>query len=157
MTGKIEPVDVDNPFDRITAIAARVLSAPIAIMSIVDSGREWFKTRFNIDFDQIEKETGRYSSANLYHAAWMPEDATTSPHVLADPAVAAKFGLEFYVAVPLCVKDGTQLGLLCVLDYEKREIGASERATLEDLGAMAMAEFESRMRQYLAGKYAGTA
>ena len=154
LTGTIEP-QTENPFDRITAIAARVLSAPIAIMSVSDSGREWLKSRFNIDMAQVEKDTGRYNSANLYQAAWMPKDATVSPHILADPAVAAQFGMEFYVAVPLRTTDGTELGLLCVLDYEKRELGAGERATLEDLSAMAMTEFELRLRQYLTGKYAG--
>jgi serine/threonine protein kinase len=153
VTGTVEP-SMESPFDRITAVAARVLSAPIAIMSVVDSGREWFKTRFDIDLAQIEEETGRYNSANLYQAAWIPEDASAGPHALADPKVAAAFGLEFYVAVPLVTKDGTTLGILCVLDYEKREIGETEQATLEDLAALAMAELESKLRQYLASKYA---
>jgi sigma-B regulation protein RsbU (phosphoserine phosphatase) len=155
LTGKIEPAPTDNPFDRITAIAARVLSAPIATMSLADSGKEWFMKRFNIDFDQAQKEAGKYSSANLYQATWIPEDASVNPHVLADPAVAKEFGLEFYAAVPLVVGDGTQIGLLTVLDFENREITESELATLKDLAAMAMAELDSRIRQYLASKFAG--
>lgn len=155
LTGKVEPPATDNPFDRITAIAARVLSAPIATMSLADSGREWFMSRFNIDFDQAQREAGRYASANLYQATWIPEDASVNPHVLADPAVAKEFGLEFYVAVPLVANDGTTIGLLTVLDFEKREITSAERATLEDLAAMAMTELDSRIRQYLAAKFAG--
>ncbi len=155
MTGKIEPAPTENPFDRITAIAARVLSAPIATMSLADSGKEWFMKRFNIDFEQAQREAGRYASANLYQATWIPEDASVNPHVLADPAVAKEFGLEFYVAVPLIASDGTTIGLLTVLDFEKREVSDAERATLEDLAAMAMNELDFRIRQYLAGKYAG--
>jgi serine/threonine protein kinase len=154
MTGKIEPAPTENPFDRITAIAARVLSAPIATMSLAESGQEWFMRRFNIDFAQAQKEAGRYASANLYQATWIPEGASVNPHVLADPAVAKEFGLEFYVSVPLVVSDGTTIGLLTVLDFEKREITDSERATLEDLAAMAMTELDSRIRQYLAAKFA---
>lgn len=155
MTGKIEPAPTENPFDRITAIAARVLSAPIATMSLADSGREWFMKRFNIDFEQAQREAGRYASANLYQATWIPEDASVNPHVLADPQVARDFGLEFYAAVPLVAGDGTTIGLLTVLDFEKRELTDAERATLEDLAAMAMNELDSRIRQYLANKFAG--
>lgn len=151
-TGPIEPPG-ESAFDRITAIAARVLSAPIALMSVTDTGREWFKARLDIDLAQIEKETGRYNSANLYQAAWIPEDATAGPHILAEPEVAAKFGFEFHVAVPMLTKDGVQLGQLTVLDFEKREICEAELATLHDLAAMAMIELDSRLRQYLAEKY----
>jgi len=140
----------ESVFDRITAVAARVVSAPIAIMSIVDTGREWLRSR-GVDLAAIERETGRYSSANLYQATWIPTDASADPQVLADPAVAARFGLEFYAAVPLLVADGTELGLLCVLDFSARELSEAERAVLEDLARMAMAEFERQLAEYLKG------
>lgn len=144
----------DNPFDRITAMAARIFSAPIALMALVDTGRQWMKSALGVDWVQLEQETGRYRSANIYKAAWIPEDASAEPHVLADPQVAAALGLGFYVSVPLTHSDGTVLGALCVLDFEPRTITDSETATLNDLAAMAMNEFESRLRVYLANRRA---
>lgn len=144
----------DNPFDRITAMAARIFSAPIAIMALVDTGRDWIKSYLGVDLAQLEQETGRYRSANIYRAAWIPEDASTEPHVLADPHVAAKLGLGFYISVPLTHTDGTVIGALCVLDFEPRTISDSETATLYDLAAMAMNEFDSRLRIYIASKRA---
>lgn len=74
--------------------------------------------------------------------------------MLADPLVAAKFGLEFYAGVPLVVRDGTQIGVLCVLDFAARELSDAERTVLEDLAHMAMAEFETQLAAYLAARIA---
>jgi serine/threonine protein kinase len=146
----------ESAFDRITAIAARVVSAPIAIMSIVDSGREWLLAR-GIDLAAIEQETGKYSSANLYQAAWIPTDASTDPQVLRDPLVAAQFGLEIYASVPLFVSDGTQIGVLCVLGFEPRQTTEAELTVLEDLARMAMSEFNGQLDEYFERRTAETA
>ena len=135
----------DGAFDHITAIAARTFKAPIAIVSIVDEDRIWFKSHHGIEIDQITKDPGLCASAIVKGEPWVIEDARTDPRALANPLVAGEFGLQFYVGVPLTTSDGHNLGTLCVLDFEPRPVGADELATLKDLAAMVMVELELRL------------
>ena len=135
----------DGAFDRITAIAARTFNAPVAMVSIVDDNRIWFKSHHGIELDQITKDPGLCASAILQGEPWIIEDARTDPRALANPLVAGAFGLQFYVGVPLTTADGFSLGTLCVLDFEPRSVGGDELATLKDLAAMVMVEMELRL------------
>jgi serine/threonine protein kinase len=133
----------DDAFDRITAIAARVLEAPIALVTIVDEDRIWFKSHHGLDLLQIDRDPGLCSSAVMQGAPWVVEDARFDPRTLANPLVAGSFGLQFYVGVPLTTREGYNLGTLCVLDFEPRTVSQQQIATLEDLAAMVMNELEA--------------
>ncbi len=135
----------DGAFDRITAMAARILETPIAIVSIVDTDRIWFASRYGIDVEQIDREPGLCSSAIMFDQPWVVTDARYDPRVLANPLVAGEFGLQFYAGVPLRTRDGHNLGTLCVIDFEPREISDDQVKTLEDLAALAMTELELRL------------
>jgi hypothetical protein len=135
----------DGTFDRIAALAARVFSAPVAIVSVVDHDRIWFKARHGIDVDQIGREPGLCSSAILQNGPWIVEDARTDARALSNPLVASDFGLQFYAGVPLRTRDGFNLGTLCVLDFAPRPVTDAEIATLKDLAAMVMSELELRL------------
>jgi serine/threonine protein kinase len=135
----------DGAFDRITALAARVLKTPIAIVSIVDADRIWFKSRHGLDVEQIGRDPGLCASAILNGDPWIIEDARLDPRTLTNPLVASEFGLQFYAGVPLTTSDGYNLGTLCVLDFKPRTMTDEEVATLKDLGAMVMAEMEIRL------------
>ncbi|MBA2443995.1 MAG: GAF domain-containing protein, partial [Nocardioidaceae bacterium] len=104
----------DDAFGRITALAARLLDVPIAIVSIVDADRIWFKSHHGVDVDQIDREPGLCASAVLQYGPWVVEDASVDPRTLAHPLVAGDFGLRFYVGIPLTTHDGYNLGTLCV-------------------------------------------
>ena len=135
----------DQAFDRITALAARACDAPIAIVSIVDEDRIWFKSHHGLDIDQIDRDEGLCASAILHDAAWIIENAKTDPRALANPLVAGEFGLRFYLGVPLRTADGFNLGTLCVLDFEPREATDRQVADLTDLAAIVMDELELRL------------
>jgi eukaryotic-like serine/threonine-protein kinase len=135
----------DGAFDRITALAARLLKAPIAIVSIVDHDRIWFKSHHGVDVEQIEREPGLCASAMLHGEPWVVGDARNDPRTLANPLVAGDFGLQFYAGVPLKTKDGFGLGTLCVLDFEPRSVTQDDIANLEDLAAMVMSQLELRL------------
>ena len=140
-----------NTFDHITHKAAEIFSAPIAIATVADSGRAWFKEKYGIDLAESERETGRYNSAILYQEQWIADDASSDPAILADPEVASRFGLEFFVSVPLLTPDGHLLGQLCVLDFEDRPVTDKERGALEELAASALTELGERLAEYQAG------
>ncbi|MET1153740.1 protein kinase [Arthrobacter sp.] len=135
----------DGAFDHITALAARLLSTPIAIVSVVDHDRIWFKSHHGLDIEQIDREPGLCASAILQNGPWIINNAPADPRALANSLVAGDFGLKFYAGVPLKTRDGYNLGTLCVLDFEPREITAADILTLEDLAAVVMNDLELRL------------
>lgn len=135
----------DGAFERVTRLAAKLLDAPIAIVSIVDHDRIWFKSRYGLDVDQIGREPGLCASAILQDGPWVIEDARRDPRSLANPLVAGKFGLQFYAGAPLRTSDGHNLGTVCVIDKQPRELSESGREVLEDLAAIVVDELELRL------------
>ncbi len=136
----------DGSFDRIAALAARVFSVPVAIVSVVDHDRIWFKAHHGTDVTQIGRDPGLCASAILQDGPWVVEDAVTDPRTLSNPLVAGEFGLQFYAGVPLRTPDGFNLGTFCILDREPREFSAEDTRTLEDLAAIVMNDLEMRLQ-----------
>lgn len=135
----------DGAFDRITAIAARIFNVPIAIISIVDHDRIWFKSYHGVPVQQIDREAGLCASAILQDVPHILEDASKDVRSLANPLVAGDFGLRFYAGVPLHTHDGYNLGTLCVIDKEVRSITESQIADLRDLASLVMDQMELRL------------
>jgi sigma-B regulation protein RsbU (phosphoserine phosphatase) len=135
----------DGAFERVTAMAARLFDVPISIVSIVDSDRIWFKSHHGLDVDEIGREPGLCASAILQDDPWLVTDAACDPRTLANPLVAGEFGLRFYAGVPLTTHDGYNLGTLCVIDREPRQVSDAEVATLRDLASVVMDELELRL------------
>ncbi len=134
----------DGAFDRITAMAARLFGVPVAIVSIVDTDRIWFKSHHGLDVDELAREPGLCASAILQNEPWIVGDARLDPRALANSVVACETGFQFYAGVPLATHDGYNLGTICVLDYQPREVTADEVATLTDLAHLVMSELELR-------------
>ena len=134
----------EDAFDNITSLAARTLRTPVAIVSVVDSERIWFKSAHGLDITEITRDPGLCASAILSDEPWVIEDARHDPRAQTNPLVAGEFGLQFYAGVPLTTPDGYNLGTLCVLDFSPRTITFDEIATLIDLAAMVMRELELR-------------
>ncbi|MDX8435483.1 MULTISPECIES: HWE histidine kinase domain-containing protein [Mesorhizobium] len=106
----------DPDFDRITALAAAVLQAPIALITLVDAERQWFKS--SLGLDETETTAGMPFSAHAIAAGDEPmvvTDATLDPRFAASPAVSGKHRIQFYAGVPMVVA-GARIGTLCVLD-----------------------------------------
>jgi serine/threonine protein kinase len=135
----------DGAFDRITGLAARLFSVPIAIVSVVDHDRIWFKSHHGTPVEQIDRDPGLCASAILRGNPWIVEDAAADPRTLSNPLVADGFGLRFYAGAPLRTRDGYNLGTLCILDYEPRTLTEEETTTLQDLAAVVMNDLELRL------------
>lgn len=135
----------DGTFDRITALAARLFSVPIAIVSVVDEHRIWFKSHHGLDATEIDRVPGLCASAILSTDPYVLPDASVDPVALANPLVAGEFGLRFYAAAPLTTSDGFNLGTLCVIDHETRDMTAEEMATLQDLADVVVSHLELRL------------
>lgn len=136
----------DGAFDHITAMAARLLRTPIAIVSIVDHDRIWFKSRYGLaDVTEIARAPGLCASAILDSRPWVVTDAACDPRTLANPLVAGEFGLRFYAGVPLTTADGYNLGTLCVIDHAPREVSDNDIELLKSLARLVMDQMEMRL------------
>ncbi|MGH9678096.1 MAG: PAS domain-containing protein, partial [Candidatus Acidiferrum sp.] len=135
----------DGACDRITAIAARLFDVPISIISIVDHDRIWFKSHHGLSATETGRDPGLCASTILRDEVHVLPDATCDVHALANPLVAGEFGLRFYAGVPLRTSDGFNLGTLCVIDKEPREVSTEEIAHLNDLASVVMDQLELRL------------
>ncbi|MCW2921628.1 MAG: multi-sensor hybrid histidine kinase [Thermoleophilia bacterium] len=136
----------DGAFDRVTRLASTLLDMPIAIVSIVDTDRIWFKSAYGLDgVDEIGRDAGLCASAILQEGPWIVGEAHVDPRTLANPLVSSDFGLRFYAGVPLTTNDGFNLGTLCVIDKEPRELPPNGEQILADLAAIVVDELELRL------------
>ncbi len=136
----------DGSFNKMTALAAKIFNVPIAIISLVDSDRIWFKSHFGIDIEQIEKSPGLCASAILSDDIYLVEDAKNDPRCLANPLVAGSLGLEFYAAAPLHTKEGYNLGTFCIIDKKQRYINSDQREMLKQMASIVTDQMELRMQ-----------
>jgi sigma-B regulation protein RsbU (phosphoserine phosphatase) len=136
----------DGAFDRIARLAATLFDVPIAIVSIVDTDRIWFKSHHGLDVDQTDREPGLCASVILQGDTWIVTDARTDTRTLANPLVAGELGLRFYAGHPLTTSDGYNLGTLCVIDHEPREVTEEEAQLLAELAGMVMEQMELRLQ-----------
>jgi len=135
----------DGAFDRVTAMAARLLRVPIAIVSIVDSDRVWFASHHGLNVAQIPRGPGLCASAIWADQPVVIPDARLDPVASTNPLVVGDVGLRFYAAAPLRTADGFSLGTCCVIDHEPRRLSAEQIATLTDLAAMVVHELDVRL------------
>ena len=135
----------DGAFDRITALAARHFHVPVALVSLVDEDRIWFKSRHGLDADQIPRSPGLCASVIFSDEAYVVRNALEDPRTLANPLVAGAMGLRFYAAVPLVTHDGHRLGTMNIIDFVPRELDAAGLSDLYEFAGLVMDQMELRL------------
>ncbi len=135
----------EESFDRITRLAQTVLQVPVALVSLVDSDRQWFKSRQGLDVAETPRNISFCAHAILRDEALVVPDATLDPRFADNPFVTGDFGLRFYVGVPLRNRDGFKLGTLCCIDRKPRDLSPDQIAILEDLARLVVDELELRL------------
>lgn len=135
----------DGAFDRITNLASAIFKVPIAIISLVDTDRIWFKSHHGLPINQIDREPGLCASAILSNDTYVVENAIEDPRTLANSLVAGDFGLRFYAAAPLQTEENCNLGTLCIIDKTPRSFTAEDKAILKQLATIVMDEMEMRL------------
>jgi GAF domain-containing protein len=139
----------DGAFDRITTLAAKMFNMPIAIISLVDEDRIWFKSASGLEINQLDREPGLCASAILSDELYIVEDARRDPRALSNPLVAGQFGLQFYAASPLTTREGYRLGTFCIIDKKQRFLNNQQKEMLKDLAGIVMDELEIRLEARL--------
>ncbi len=136
----------DGAFDRITRLAAQIFDAPVAICSIIDHERIWFKSAHGLaGVAELPREPGLCSSAIDRNEPYVVEDALADPRSCGNSLVTGPFGLRFYVGIPLHTNDGHNLGTLCVVDRETRVADPEKVEMLASLAKIVIDELELRL------------
>jgi GAF domain-containing protein len=135
----------DGSFDRITRLAATLFDVPIAIISLVDTDRIWFKSAYGLNVNQINRDPGLCASAILSDEVYVVDNAAADPRTLTNPLVASEFGLRFYAAAPLQTESQCNLGTLCIIDKTPRSLTEKEQKLLKELAEIVMDEMELRI------------
>lgn len=136
----------EESFDRITALAARLFDVPIALISLVDEFRAWFKSCYGFDTREISRDATICNFAVLSDDVLVVADTRNDPRFACQPFAISEPGIRFYAGAPLITHDGFNLGTLCLVDSKPRhELSAEQRATLADLAAMVVDELELRL------------
>lgn len=139
--------------DRIVTLAADLLAAPVALFSVVDVDRIWFKARHGLELEYIEREPGFCASALVQDGPWLVSNAPTH-HEARENRLVKEFGLSAYAGVPLAVGDGSRLGALCIMDRHARDFAIRDIGILQNLAALIVDQLEMRASSREAAKSA---
>jgi EAL domain-containing protein (putative c-di-GMP-specific phosphodiesterase class I)/GAF domain-containing protein len=124
-------------FDRLTRLAATALGVPIALISLIDEKREWFKSRFGFSFREIPRNDSFCAHAIVAEDMLVVGDATQDSRFCDNPLVVGDPHVRFYAAVPLRTEDGLALGTLCIMASEPRAgLSLEQAGMLRDLAAL---------------------
>jgi diguanylate cyclase (GGDEF)-like protein len=126
----------EEAFDRITRMAARLLHAPTALVSLVDKDVQWFKSRCGFEGTETARNISFCGHAILEHEPLVINDATKDPRFHDNPLVTGEPHVRFYVGVPIYSVDRMPIGTLCVIDRVPREVSSDDLDMLRDLARM---------------------
>jgi diguanylate cyclase (GGDEF)-like protein len=129
-------------FDRVTRLASRLLKMPIALVSLVDEDRQWFKSRVGLDAEETSRELAFCAHAICDSSVMVVPNAQDDPRFSANPLVTGAPDIRFYAGAPLRTDDGHNMGTLCVIDRTPREFTEEERILLDDLAHIVIDELE---------------
>ena len=134
----------EEVFDDLTELAARICGAPIALISLVDEQRQWFKSRVGVRQTETARDISFCAHAILHNDLFIVPDATLDPRFAKSPLVTTDPKIRFYAGAPLVTPDGHALGTLCVLDRVPRELNADQRQALRVLARHVISQLELR-------------
>jgi ribonuclease BN (tRNA processing enzyme)/GAF domain-containing protein len=126
----------EERFDRCTRIAAALFDVPIALVSLVDTNRQWFKSRYGLDVAETPREQAFCAHAILQEDILLIPDALLDDRFAENPLVTGEPRVRFYAGCPLSLADGSRLGTLCLIDHQPRDFDQRRLALMRDVARM---------------------
>jgi PAS domain S-box-containing protein len=137
----------EKDFDDITLIASQICGTPISLITLVDSGRQWFKSRVGLDTPETPRDLAFCAHAiNKPHEMMVIPDSREDERFADNPLVTGAPEVIFYAGVPLINPDGFALGTLCIIDNKPKELNEQQKTALKSLSSYVVNLLELRRK-----------
>jgi diguanylate cyclase (GGDEF)-like protein len=133
----------DERFDRLTRIAVKLFDVPVALVSIVDKNRQWFKSCQGLDITETPRDLSFCGHAILGEGAFVVEDTHQDERFVDNPLLIGQKHIRFYAGYPIRYLDGSKLGTLCIKDVKPRAFTEEDRRLLRDLATIVEHEIQA--------------
>ncbi len=133
-------------FDDLTELAARICEAPVAMITLVDEDRQWFKAKVGVSINETSRDISFCAHAITQPGLFIVPDATRDERFAKNPLVKSDPKVRFYAGAPLVSPDGYALGTLCVIDKVPRELRPEQKQALRILARHVVSQLELRRR-----------
>lgn len=132
-------------FDRVVELAQNLFEAPIALISLIDAGRQWFKSKTGLTVSETPRDLAFCNRAIMEGGVYVVSDASQHPLFQDNPLVTAEPHIRFYAGAPLTVRNGHRIGTLCVIDRKPRSFSSDDGNRLRMLAGLVVIEAENRI------------
>jgi phosphoribosyl 1,2-cyclic phosphodiesterase/CheY-like chemotaxis protein len=136
--------DAEERFDRHARIAAAAFGAPIALVTLIDRERQWYKAHYGFDFSETSRDMGFCSHAILQSEPLVVNDALQDDRFAENPVVLGDPHVRFYAGIPLHAADGARVGAFCIVDSKPRNLSAAQLGMLKDMARLIEEELKPR-------------
>jgi GAF domain-containing protein len=131
-------------YDDIAHVAAGVCDTPVALITLVDGTRNWFKARVGVDVTESPRDLSFCGHAILRSEIFEVTDASVDERFADNPLVTSAPMIRFYAGAPLITPDGYKLGTICAIDVRPRRLSEAQRDTLAALSRLVMRQLDRR-------------
>ncbi len=139
--------DLDKNLDGILKLAADIYETPVAFITLIDEQDQWFKVKRGFEVFKMPRATSFCTHAIMQQDAMIVQDALLDSRFTENPLVANAPNIRFYAGASLAANDGNNIGTLCVMDTETKEISENKRTLLEILAKQAIHLMELELTQ----------
>ncbi len=134
----------EQTFDDLVALAAYVCKAPIAMLSLVDDHRQWFKSKVGVEIREMPRARSFCGYAIQQQDLFIVPDTRNDARFRENPMVLDEPHIRFYAGAPLINEEGFALGTLCIVDRQPRELDEAQKEALKSLRRLALGQMELR-------------
>jgi signal transduction histidine kinase len=136
----------EKEFDDLVVLASRICNAPVSLISLLDTDRQWFKARLGFEMPETSRDTSFCSYGILNRDIFIVPDASLDERFTDNPMVTGEPGIRFYAGVPLTSQAGNNLGMLCIKDTTPRQLTNEQQDALRVIAKQVMQQLELRLK-----------